>query len=86
MVPNTALAGITQHPTEEWMVQMARNAVDDVDSALLRMRFAVHDRRHKVLQLIPNHAQIRRSSADSTAAAQSEFECLRGAMGALHQR
>ena len=29
------LAGITQHPTEDWMVQMARRAVDDVDGALL---------------------------------------------------
>ena len=38
------LAGITQHPTEEWMVQAARNAVDDVDGALLRTRFALHDR------------------------------------------
>jgi hypothetical protein len=28
------LAGITQHPTEEWMVQMARNAVDDIDGAV----------------------------------------------------
>ena len=26
------LAGITQHPTEEWMVQMARNAVDAIDA------------------------------------------------------
>ena len=38
------LAGITQHPTKEWMVQMARNAVDDIDGALLRTRFALHDR------------------------------------------
>lgn len=38
------LAGITQHPTEEWMIQMARNAVDDIDGALLRTRFALHDR------------------------------------------
>jgi transposase InsO family protein len=38
------LAGITQHPTEEWMVQMARNAVDDVDGALLPVRFVLHDR------------------------------------------
>jgi hypothetical protein len=29
--PRVTLAGITQHPTEEWMVQMARNAVDDID-------------------------------------------------------
>jgi putative transposase len=38
------LAGITQHPTEEWMVQMARNAVYDIDGALLRTRFVLHDR------------------------------------------
>ena len=28
------LAGITRHPTEQWMVQMARNAVDEIDGAL----------------------------------------------------
>ena len=38
------LAGITQHPTEEWMVQIARNAVDGIDGALLPVRFALHDR------------------------------------------
>jgi putative transposase len=38
------LAGITQHPTEEWMVQLARNAINDIDDALLRTRFALHDR------------------------------------------
>lgn len=41
------LAGITRHPTEQWMVQMARNAVDDVDGALLAVRFALHDRDSK---------------------------------------
>jgi putative transposase len=38
------LAGITRHPTEEWMVQMGRNAVDVIDGALLPIRFALHDR------------------------------------------
>src|ERR1700750_1267105 len=38
------LAGITPHPNEEWMVQMARNAVDAIDGALLPVRFALHDR------------------------------------------
>src|SRR3954453_1300879 len=38
------VAGITQHPTEEWMVQMARNAVDVIDVPLLPIRYALHDR------------------------------------------
>src|SRR3954468_8660726 len=38
------IAGTTQHPTEEWMVQMARNAVDVVDGTLLPVRYALHDR------------------------------------------
>jgi putative transposase len=41
------LAGITQHPTEEWMVQMARRAVDDIDGTLLPVRFVLHDRDSK---------------------------------------
>jgi Integrase core domain len=38
------LAGNTQHPTEEWMLQMARNAVDEIDGALLPIRYVLHDR------------------------------------------
>jgi len=38
------LAGITRHPTEDWMVQMARRAVDPIDGALLPVRFVLHDR------------------------------------------
>ena len=41
------LAGLTRHPTEEWMVQMARNAVDAIDGTLLPIRFALHDRDSK---------------------------------------
>jgi transposase InsO family protein len=38
------LAGITRHPTEDWMVQMARQAVDPIDGALLPVRYVLHDR------------------------------------------
>jgi putative transposase len=41
------LAGITRHPTEQWMVQMARNAVDEIDGVLRPIRFALHDRDSK---------------------------------------
>jgi len=38
------LAGMTRHPTEEWMVQMARRAVDEIDGALSPARFVLQDR------------------------------------------
>jgi putative transposase len=41
------LAGITQHPAEEWMVQMARRAVDEIGGVLLPIRFILHDRDRK---------------------------------------
>ena len=38
------LAGITRHPTETWMTQMARNAVGDATEALAQCRYVLHDR------------------------------------------
>jgi len=38
------LAGITRHPTEAWMTQMARNAVDDKAGAIRQCRYVLHDR------------------------------------------
>lgn len=38
------LAGITPHPTETWMTQMARNAVDQTSGTLSRCRYVLHDR------------------------------------------
>jgi len=39
-----SLAGITRHPTEEWMTQMARNAVDEESGYLRSRRYLLHDR------------------------------------------
>src|ERR1700751_3156026 len=38
------LVGITRHPTEDWMLHVARRAVDPIDGALLPLRFVLHDR------------------------------------------
>jgi transposase InsO family protein len=38
------LAGITRHPTEAWMTQMARNAVDDTCGGIRQCRYVLHDR------------------------------------------
>ena len=37
------LAGITQHPTETWLTQMARNAVDETAGAVRGCRYLLHD-------------------------------------------
>jgi hypothetical protein len=38
------LAGITQHPTEEWLHQVARNLTDADTGALRGQRYLLHDR------------------------------------------
>ena len=38
------LAGTTRHPTEVWITQMARNAVDDTGGGLRQCRYVLHDR------------------------------------------
>ena len=38
------LAGLTRHPTEEWMQQMARNATDHDTGMLRHCRYVLHDR------------------------------------------
>jgi putative transposase len=39
-----SLAGITRHPTETWMEQMARNAIDEASGHLRQHRYVLHDR------------------------------------------
>ena len=38
------LAGITRHPTADWMLQLARNAVDEETGHLRSQRYLLHDR------------------------------------------
>jgi transposase InsO family protein len=45
-----SLAGITRHPTEEWMRQMGRNAIDETSGYLRRQRYVLHDRDTKFCQ------------------------------------
>ena len=39
-----SLAGLTKHPTSEWMLQMARNATDESSGFLCGQRYVLHDR------------------------------------------
>src|SRR4030081_410510 len=41
------LAGITRHPTEAWMTQMARNGADETSGCLRHHRYVLHDRHAK---------------------------------------
>jgi transposase InsO family protein len=38
------LGGITRHPTELWMEQVARNAIDEPAGHLRQVRYVLHDR------------------------------------------
>jgi transposase InsO family protein len=38
------LAGLTRHPTSEWMLQMARNATDECSAGIRGLRYLLHDR------------------------------------------
>ena len=38
------LAGITRHPTEEWMQQVARNLTDSESRTLTHQKYVLHDR------------------------------------------
>jgi putative transposase len=39
-----SLAGITRHPTEAWMAQMGRIAIDETSGYLRQLRYLLHDR------------------------------------------
>ena len=41
------LGGITRHPTEAWMTQLARNAVDERSGCLRACCYLLHDRDSK---------------------------------------
>ena len=84
------LAGITRHPTEEWMEQIARNLTDAEGGALLGQRYVLHDRDTKFCARIPiypaateewNHCRLPPSSPDLNAFAERwvrsvKEECL----------
>ena len=49
-----SLAGLTRHPTSEWMLQMARNATDESSGFLLGQRYLLHDRDTKFCATFPD--------------------------------
>jgi putative transposase len=74
------IAGITVHPDERWMQQMARNVTMEGCGALRDCRYLLHDRDTKYTQSFRAHC-IRPGRAARAARAQPQPECLCGALG-----
>jgi hypothetical protein len=79
------LAGITQCPTEEWMVQMARQAVDAMDGTFFNP-FCSARARQQVLRFLSKHPALGRYSTSQTASPQSQSECVCRTLGMFNQR
>jgi hypothetical protein len=80
-----SLAGITCHPDQVWMQQMARNATGESWGFLDQRRYALHDRDTKFCSQ-SRDAEGWRHTTDSTPGAQSEPEPVRRKMGAIGKR
>jgi len=53
------IAGITVHPDEPWMKQIARNATMEDCGALRDCRYLVHGPRHEIHPVVPGHHCVR---------------------------
>jgi hypothetical protein len=75
------IAGITVHPNEPWMQQMARNVTMDGCGTLQDCRYLLHDRDTKFTCSF--RAIIKSGQTALPACSKSEFECLCGALGEI---
>src|SRR5439155_20838461 len=75
------IAGITVHPDERWMQQMARNVTMQGCGALRDWRYLLHDRRTKYTQSFPRDHCVRPGRTARAACLQPEPQCLCGALG-----
>jgi hypothetical protein len=74
------LAGLTRHPTSDWMLQMARNATDESSGALRSLRYLIHDRDTKFCAAFLDVLRSSGITAFGFAATKSKFERLCGAL------
>ena len=75
------IAGITVHPDERWMQQIARNVTMEGCGALRDCRYLLHDRDSKYTQSFRAIIASGRVEPLGAARAQPEPECLCGALG-----
>ena len=79
------VAGVTPHPDERWMVQIARNVTMEQWGLLAPGQYLIHDRDGKYCPAFQQLIDDRRGETATTATAIAESECLCGAVGALGQ-
>jgi putative transposase len=78
-----SLAGITRHPDEAWMEQMARNATAESWGNLERRRYALHDRNTKFCASFRTTLAGGWNQAGPVGGSKSESERVCGEMGAF---
>jgi hypothetical protein len=80
-----SLAGLTRHPTEEWMQQMARNVTDPESGLYIRGLFFCMTGM-QVLRYVPNHANAAWCATADVTALIAEPECICRTLGSVGQR
>ena len=80
-----SVAGITRHPDQEWMEQIARSATQETWGYLPSVPLCSARSRHEVLCLVSVGAGNGRRENDTVTGQESESERVRGTMGPLGQ-
>ena len=80
------LAGLTPHPHEEWMQQMARNVTLETWGFLENCKYLLHDRDGKFCSLFDEIIESGKVKSILLPSAESQLEFLRGALGEIGQR
>jgi len=79
------VAGITPHPDNRWMTQIARNVTDAEDGILRGKRYLILDRDTKYTDDYRNVLVREGIQPHSTPAAIAEFECVRRTLCAFNK-
>ena len=80
------VAGITPHPNEQWMTQVARNVTMADVGFLSSSRYLIHDRDTKFCQSFHRTIEADWRRARQAARTEPGFELVRGALGEVSQR